>query len=154
VGGAMPRAMPAYLDAADYMEKYNQAQLNDGTGPSSLRYSEEAIEATRNGTNPARYPDNTFSTNDYIREYTTGASVFADVRGGNQNATYYVNTGWNQYNGWLNTPQEDITNRLNFRGNLDFKINDYMDMSLDATARVSLNYRRTLREPVWGHEFL
>lgn len=139
VGGAMPRAMPAYLDAADYMEKYNQAQLNDGTGPSSLRYSEEAIEATRNGINPARYPDNSFTTDEYIRDYTTGARVFADVRGGNQNATYYVNTGWDQYNGWLNTPQGDVTNRLNFRGNLDFRINDYMDMSLDATARISLN---------------
>jgi TonB-linked SusC/RagA family outer membrane protein len=139
MGGAVPRAMPEYLDAASYMEKYNQAQLNDGSGPSSLRYSEEAIEATRNGTNPARYPDNTFSTNEYIRDYTTGASVFADVRGGNQNTAYYVNTGWNQYNGWLNTPQGDVTNRLNFRGNLDFRINDYMEMRLDATARVSLN---------------
>lgn len=140
-GGALPRAMPSYLDAADYMVKYNQAQLNDGTGPSSVRYSDAAIEATRNGTNPARYPDNSFMTNDYIRDYTTGANVFADVRGGSQNATYYVNSGWSQSTGWLNTPQGDVTNRMNFRGNLDFRINEYMNMSLDATARLSQNTR-------------
>jgi len=140
-GGAQPRAMPSYLGAADYMVKYNQAQLNDGIGPSSVRYTDEAIAATRNGTNPARYPDNRFMTNDYIRDYTTGANVFADVRGGNENTTYYVNSGWSQSTGWLNTPQRDITNRMNFRGNLDFRINEYMNMSLDATARLSQNTR-------------
>ena len=138
-GGATPRAMPKYLNAADYMEKYNQAQLNDGVEPSSLRYSQDAINKTRSGENPARYPDNNFYSSDYIKEYTTGAEVFADVSGGDRNIRYYVNTGWSQSNGWLNTPQSDITNNLNFRGNVDFDINDYMEMSLDATARLSLN---------------
>lgn len=139
IGGAKPRALPVYLGAADYMEKFNQAQLNDGIGPSSLRYSPEAINATRNGENPARYPDNNFFSSDYIKEYTTGSEVFADVSGGDNNIRYYVNSGWNQSDGWLNTPQGDITNRMNFRGNVDFNINEYMDMSLDATARLSHN---------------
>ncbi|MCK7531351.1 MAG: hypothetical protein MZV63_10105 [Marinilabiliales bacterium] len=52
---------------------------------------------------------------------------------------YYVNTGWNQSTGWLNTPQGDITNNLNFRGNLDFAINEYMKMSINSTARLSFN---------------
>ncbi|MDA3823845.1 MAG: TonB-dependent receptor plug domain-containing protein, partial [Bacteroidales bacterium] len=39
-GGASPRAMPSYLNAPDYMEKYNQAQLNDGVDPSTLRYTQ------------------------------------------------------------------------------------------------------------------
>jgi len=138
-GGATPRAMPKYLNAADYMKKYNQAQLNDGVDPSSLRYSQEAIDGTRSGDNPARYPDNNFYSSDYIKEYTTGAEVFADVSGGDNFIRYYVNSGWSQSNGWLNTPQADITNNLNFRGNVDFNINDYMEMSLDATARLSLN---------------
>ena len=52
--------------------------------------------ATRSGENPARYPDNDFYSDDYIKDYTTGANVFADVSGGSENARYYVNTGWNQ----------------------------------------------------------
>jgi len=138
-GISTPRVMPEYLNASDYMQNYSEAQLNDGVEPTSLRFSQEAIDATRNGGNPTRYPDNSFYTPEYIKDYTTGASVFADVRGGNRNVRYYVNSSWNRSNGWLNTPQQDITNQLNFRGNLDFIINEYMDMSIDALARVSQN---------------
>jgi len=136
-----PRAMPKYLNAADYMVKYNEAQLNDGIDPASLRYKKEAIDATLAGNNPARFPDNDFYSSDYIKDYTTGANVFADVSGGNENARYYVNTGWNRSNGWLNTPQGDITDNLNFRGNLDFVINEFLDMSVNTTARLSFNKR-------------
>ena len=134
-----PRAMPKYLNAADYMDKYNEAQLNDGTDPASLRYKQEAIDATRSGANPARFPDNNFYSDDYIKDYTTGANLFADVSGGNENARYYLNTGWNRSNGWLNTPQNDVTDNLNFRGNLDFAINEYLDMSINTTGRLAFN---------------
>ncbi len=136
---ATPRAMPNYLNAADYMAKYNEAQLNDGIDPASLRYSQEAIGATRSGVNPARYPDNNFYSDDYIKDHTTGINVFADVMGGSENVRYYVGTGWDQSSGWLNTPQGDITDNLNFRGNLDFNINEYMNMSINTTARLSFN---------------
>ncbi len=136
---ATPRAMPKYLNTADYMGKYNEAQLNDGISPTSLRYTQEAIDATRSGANPARYPDNNFYSDDYIKDYTTGTSVFADVMGGNENVRYYVGTGWDRSSGWLNTPQGDITDNLNFRGNLDFAINEYMKMSISTTARLSFN---------------
>jgi TonB-linked SusC/RagA family outer membrane protein len=136
---ATPRAMPKYLNAADYMEKYNEAQLNDGIAPGSLRYPQQTIDATRSGDNPARYPDNDFYSDRYLKDNTSGKSVFADIRGGSENVQYYVGTGWDQGNGWLNTPQGDIDNNLNFRGNLDFKINEYLDMSLSTTARLSFN---------------
>jgi TonB-linked SusC/RagA family outer membrane protein len=143
-GGVTPRALPDYLGAADYMEKYTEAQMNDYIASKSDKgfiptFSPDDIADTRSGVNPIRYPDNDFYTSEYIKNYTTDAEVFADVSGGNKDVRYYVNTGWKQSNGWLNTPQPDITNRLNFRGNLDFNINEYMDMSLDATARLSFN---------------
>ncbi|MCX6335594.1 MAG: SusC/RagA family TonB-linked outer membrane protein [Bacteroidia bacterium] len=138
-GFATPRALPEYLNAADYMTKYNEAQLNDGIDPASLRYSQETIDGTRGGLNPVRYPDNDFYSDLYLKDRTSGASVYADVSGGNDKARYYVNTGWSSSNGWLNTTQGDYTNNLNFRGNLDFAINDYMDMSINSTARVSFN---------------
>jgi TonB-linked SusC/RagA family outer membrane protein len=138
-GNATPRAMPKYLNAADYMMKYNEAQLNDGIAPSSLRYTQEKIDGTRSGTNPARFPDNDFYSNDYIKDNTTGINIFADVMGGSENVRYYVGTGWNESKGWLNTPQGDITDHLNFRGNLDFTINEYMKMSISTTARLSFN---------------
>ncbi|MCX6013268.1 MAG: TonB-dependent receptor plug domain-containing protein, partial [Chloroflexi bacterium] len=106
---AIPRAMPKYLNAADYMVKFNEAQLNDGITPSSLRYSQATIDGTRSGANPARYPDNDFYSDNYIKDYTTGINLFADVMGGSENVRYYVGTGWDHNSGWLNTPQGDIT---------------------------------------------
>jgi len=146
---ANPRAMPKYLNAADYMGKYNEAQLNDGIAPSSLRYSQEKIDGTRSGLNPARYPDNDFYSNDYLKDNTTGTNIFADVMGGSENVRYYVGTGWNEGSGWLNTPQGDITDNLNFRGNLDFTINEYMKMSISTTARLSFN-KQPNADNIWA----
>lgn len=136
---ANPRALPKYLNAADYMEKYNEAQLNDGISPASLRYTQETINGTRSGANPARYPDNDFYSDNYIKDHTSGINIFADVMGGSENVLYYVGAGWDENTGWLNTPQGDITDNLNFRGNLDFAINEFMKMSINTTARLSFN---------------
>jgi TonB-linked SusC/RagA family outer membrane protein len=148
-GVSTPRTMEKYLNAADYMEKYNQAQLNDGVDPASLRYSQETIDGTRSGLNPARYPDNDFYSDLFIKDYTTGANVFADISGGNNRAKYYVNGLWDHSSGWLNTPQGDITNDFNFRGNLDFVINDYMDINVSSNAGLSINERPNSNS-IWG----
>jgi TonB-linked SusC/RagA family outer membrane protein len=138
-GTATPRALPKYLNAADYMDKYNEAQLNDGIDPASLRYSQETIDRTRSGMNPVRYPDNDFYSDLYLKDQTSGANVFADVSGGNERTQYYLNTGWSRSNGWLNTPQGDATNNLDYRGNLSFTINDFMKMRINSAAKVSFN---------------
>jgi len=50
-GVATPRAMPEYLNAADYMTKYNEAQLNDGIDPAFrlLYRNEYAVELAYEG---------------------------------------------------------------------------------------------------------
>ncbi|MCU0458238.1 MAG: SusC/RagA family TonB-linked outer membrane protein [Bacteroidales bacterium] len=138
-GISTPQALPKYLNAADYMVKYNEAQLNDGIDPASLRYSQETIDGTRSGMNPVRYPDNDFYSDLYLKDHTSGANVFADVSGGNERTQYYLNTGWSRTNGWLNTPQGDATNNLDYRGNLSFTINDFMKMRINSAAKVSFN---------------
>ncbi|MCP4313725.1 MAG: TonB-dependent receptor plug domain-containing protein, partial [Bacteroidetes bacterium] len=129
------RALPNYLNAADYMEKYNEALANDGLDPT---YSQDDIDMTRSGGSPALYPDNDFYTEDYLRNYTSNTNVIFDLSGGNQNAQYYVNSEWGQGNGWLNTEIPDLYNYFNFRSNLDFKINDYMKMGVQAVARLTI----------------
>lgn len=136
-----PRAMPQYLDAASYMEKSNEAQLNDGVDPASLTYSQEVIDATRSGENPARYPDNDFYSDQYLKNYSNRMNVFFDVMGGDESTRYYMNTEWSRNDGWLNTPQGDVTDRLNFRGNVDFDVNEYMEIGVDASAVLSFNKR-------------
>ena len=131
---SQPRALPKFLNAADYMEKYNEARTNDGLSPI---YSQDNINMTRNGSNPALYPDNDFYTEDYLRNFRSNTNVIFDVSGGNQNAKYYVNTEWGKDNGWLNTPIPDENNNFNFRGNLNFRINDYMKLGVSGVARLT-----------------
>lgn len=134
-----PRSLPNYLNAAEYMEKFNEAQINDGVNTLFLKFNQRQIDSTRSGSNSVLYPDNDFYTDEYLCDYTTNFNVFADVIGGDENARYYVSSEWGQSEGWLNTTIPDITNRINFRGNLDFKINEYIRMSVDASARLNLS---------------
>ncbi|MCK4921471.1 MAG: hypothetical protein KAS71_10525, partial [Bacteroidales bacterium] len=138
-----PRVLPNYLNSVDYMEKYNEAQLNDGVDALSLKFSQELIDSysTVNSSNEAFYPDNDFYTDEYLRPFTTDVNVFADVSGGDEDARYYVSTEWMQSDGWLNNAIPDKTNRFNFRGNLDFKINQYMKMAVDASTRLNFSER-------------
>jgi TonB-linked SusC/RagA family outer membrane protein len=130
------RALPVYLNSGDYMEKYNEALANDGLDPI---YSQEDIDMTRSGASPALYPDNDFYTKDYLRDLRNSTNVIFDLSGGNQNAQYYINTELARDNGWLNTEIPDLNNYFNFRGNLDFRINDYMKMGVQAVARLAIN---------------
>ena len=136
-----PRAMPQYLDAANFMEKYNEAQFNDGVDPASFTYSQALIDSTRLGVNPARYPNNDFYSDRYLNDYASRMNVFFDAMGGDQSARYYMNTEWTRDGGWLNTPQADVTNRLNFRGNVDFNLNRYMVAGVNSSAIISFNER-------------
>lgn len=145
-----PRALPNFLDAADYMDKFNEAQLNEGVDDLFLKFSQGMIDSTRLGTNTTRYPDNNFYSGDYLRDFRTDVSVFADIVGGDENTRYYVSTGWAQSNGWLSTANPDITNRFNFMGNLDFRINQYMKMSVDASARLNMNTSPNVGNDYWS----
>jgi TonB-linked SusC/RagA family outer membrane protein len=132
-----PRALPRFLDAASYMEKFNEAQFNDGVDPSSFTFSQALIDSTRMGVNPARYPDNDFFSDQYLKKYSSRMNVFFDAMGGDKSARYYMNTEYTRNSGWLNTPNSDVTNRLNFRGNVDFELNKYMEAGVDASAILS-----------------
>jgi len=141
-----PRALPNFLNAADYMEKYNEALRNDGLAPI---YSQDTINKTRSGDSPALYPDNDFYSEEYLRNFRSSANVIFDMSGGNQNAQYYVNTEWANDKGWLNSAIPDVSNSFNFRGNLDFKINKYMKMGINGVARLSTNERPNVSGDIW-----
>ncbi len=144
------RALPNFLNAADYMEKYNEALTNDGLDPI---YSQDDIDKTRSGESPALYPDNDFYSEDYLRNYRNSTNVIFDLSGGNQNAQYYINTEWGQDKGWLNTEIPDNENYFNFRSNLDFKINDYMKMGVQAVARMTIYNGPNVNNASGGYDY-
>src|SRR5690606_40661544 len=63
-GILVPRRYPTYLNAAEYMTLYNEASRNDGIAE---RYTPEAIYNTTIGSNPYRYPDLNFFSDEYLK---------------------------------------------------------------------------------------
>jgi TonB-linked SusC/RagA family outer membrane protein len=131
-GMADPVSYPKFLNAADYMTYYNQALANDGLPE---KYSDEAISATRSGSDPVKYPDEDYYTSTYLKNMGSFTNVVGEASGGNSNARYYLNMGW-KYNSRLlqkvwKESYNDAVNTFNVRGNVDYKINDIISMKID-----------------------
>ena len=135
-----PIALPNYLSSAAYMQLFNEALDNDGAAANDgRRFSNSLILNTRNGINKFRYPDVDLYSNQFVQPFTHSTSIITEFSGGNEKNQYYINAGWNRNSAWVDV-NEDInagTNRFNVRGNIDFKINDWITSSLDGIAIIS-----------------
>jgi TonB-linked SusC/RagA family outer membrane protein len=119
-------SQPMYMNAGDYMETYNTIAPNT--------YSAEKIQDTRNGVNPFLNPDNDFYSKQFLKSQSNYLNLFADASGGNNQGQYYVNLGWQHSNGWMNLGEQDTRDKVNFRGNIDYKLAESFKMRLDAGA--------------------
>ncbi|MFC4723648.1 SusC/RagA family TonB-linked outer membrane protein [Geojedonia litorea] len=141
-GISVPRALPNYLSSAAYMTLFNEALDNDGAAVTDgRRFSNQSIQNTINGVNKYLYPDVDLYSSEYVQPFINTTNVISEFSGGNDKNQYYVNVGWNTSEEWVNI-NDDInagTNRFNVRGNIDFKINDWITSSLDGIAVISTN---------------
>lgn len=131
-----PISLPKYLGSVDYMELYNEARNNDGLDD---YYDPLLIDEYKNSSNKYRYPDIDFYSDDYLRSFVNAAEIISEFSGGDEKTQYYVNMGWN-YNQSLvkiNPDANGGSNRFNVRGNIDFKVNDWIKSSIDGVAIVS-----------------
>lgn len=131
-----PIMMPKFLGAAEYMELYNEARKNDGLDP---LYLNSDIEMTRSGINPYKYPDVDFYSSDYLKSFTDYENIVAEFTGGTDKVQYYVNLDYKR-DGTLEKLNPSInkgTNRFKVRGNVDFKVNDWIKSSVDVLAIIN-----------------
>ena len=137
-GIKQPISLPKYLGSVDYMNLYNEARANDGLEP---QYEQSLIEEYKNSTNPYRYPNVDFYSDDYLRSFANTADITTEFSGGNEKTQYYVNMGWNHSQNLveINPDANAGSNRFNVRGNIDFKVNDFIKSSIDAVAILSSN---------------
>jgi len=131
-GISTPRALPKYLNSADYMTYFDKARDNDGLPE---QFGEETIQNYRTG-NKYRYPDVDYYSDEYLKPFKTYFDLMGEFSGGNDVAKYYTNLGWNSYGGILNFGEGENArnNILNARGNVDLKINDWIKTSVDGSA--------------------
>ena len=133
-GFRAPISLPNYLSSAAYMQLFNEARNNDGL---DNFYDPSLIQEFRTNSNTYKYPD--VDLYEFVQPTISTTNIITEFSGGNDKNQYYVNVGWNRDQAWVDL-NEDInagTNRFNVRGNLDFKINDWITSSLDGIAVIS-----------------
>lgn len=132
-----PISLPNYLDAASFMEFRNEAFANDGQDPNLVGFTADQIRNTRSGLNPTQFPD--VDLYDFVQPLTRTTTIISEFSGGNDKSQYYVNAGWNFNEDWVDI-NDDINagnNRFNVRGNIDFKVNDWITSSIDGVFLLS-----------------
>jgi TonB-linked SusC/RagA family outer membrane protein len=125
-----PKAYPTYLGAAQYMTLYNEALANDGK---QAVYSDEDIYRYASGTNPYRYPDLQFFTSDYLKKSYQRYDGTAEFEGGGRFARFYANIGLSNVGDLIKFGEgkKNHTTRLNIRGNIDLRLNDWISGWVD-----------------------
>ena len=128
-----PKEYPTYLGAAQYMSLYNEALANDGKSPV---YTDEDIYNYASGRNPYRYPSIDFFSKDYLKKAYTRYDGNAEFEGGGKFAHFYANIGLYHVGDLIKfgEGEHNHTNRLNVRGNIDLRLNDWITGWVDANA--------------------
>lgn len=146
-GIALPKALPEYLNSADYMTLYNEARRNDGL---TDLYDATTIQNYRSG-NAYRYPSVDYYSSAYLKKYQNASDANAEFSGGNDNAKFYSNIGWSHNSTLLNIGEgkNEGDNRFNVRGNVDLRLNDFITSSVYVSA--IFNDSRRARGNYWGN---
>lgn len=128
-----PKGYPKYLGSAEYMTLYNEARVNDGLDP---LYSAADIYNHGSGINPYRYADVDFFSSDYLKKVYNTTNVIAEFSGGGKYASFYTNIGWATTDDLINFGEgkNNRTNRLNVRGNIDYRLNSWVTGWVNANA--------------------
>ena len=126
-----PISYPKFLSSGDYMTLYNEALGNDGLSP---KYSQADIDATISGSDPVRHPDEDYYNSTYLRNFSSYTNFVGETGGGNDIAQYYLNIGWKEVSGMLKPGEgeNEINDRINVRGNVDYKLNEVIKIRFDA----------------------
>ncbi len=142
-----PKSYPKYLGAAEYMTLYNEARKNDGLSPA---FTETDIYNYASGKNPWRYPDINFFSGDYLRDHSWRYEGQAEFTGGGKFATFYALVGLYHSDDILNFGEgkSNGTTRLNVRGNIDLRLNDWVTGWVNTSATFYDN--RTDRADYWA----
>ena len=122
--------LPQYASSAQYAKLYNQALLNDGQ---EALYTQEQIN---NYQNPSvLYPDVNYY-DEFLKKSASVHRFNAQLIGGDSETKFFLNLGYINENGLENLGENQDFNRLNVRGNLDFKVNEVLSMFIDIAGRM------------------
>ncbi len=132
-GWQVAKAFPDYLGSAEYMTLYNEACVNDGLAP---KYSQQDIYNHASGTNPYRYPNINYYSDEYVRRAYNRSEGTLEVQGGSTRAHFYTNINYYRFEDLLNfgPAKDNYDDRFSVRGNVDLVVNKAVKGFANASA--------------------
>ena len=129
----VPKRFAEYLGSAEYMTYYNEARVNDNGSP---LYSDETIFNHASGSNPFRYPNINYYSDEYLKKVYQRYDATLQIYGGNESARYYTDVGFFRTGDLIDfgQAQNNKTERFNIRGNVDLKINNWISAEIGTNA--------------------
>ncbi len=139
-GYQLPTTTLDFADSYTYALRYNEAQINDGIAPENLRFSPEALEAFRTGSDPLIYPNMDW-VGTMLKSSAFQTQNNINISGGTENVRYFVAGGFLKQDGLFNTFASDYDynfafKRYNFRTNLDIDVTPSTLLSITGGGRI------------------
>jgi len=119
-GGSAFVSLPKKVNSYDLANLYNQAQTNDGTPASGLKFTPEDIREFKDGSNPNTHPNTDWIKAIFSRP-GTWMSHNLSLSGGTDDTKYLVSVGYLNQDGIM---QSTGYKRYTFRVNFDQKISN------------------------------
>ncbi|MCQ2153887.1 MAG: TonB-dependent receptor [Bacteroidales bacterium] len=137
-----PTQLPKFVDGFRYMELYNEAVTNQGTG--DILYTQEQIDGTRQNLNPYVYP-NVNWYDEIFKNYAFNQKANFNIRGGTSKINYFMNLTVNHETGMLKNRSKDFFSYNNgidvftyaFQNNIDFHMSKTSTISLHLNAQLN-----------------
>ena len=132
-GWHVAKEFPEYLGSAEYMTLYNEACANDGL---KLRYTQMDIYNHASGSNPYRYPNVNYYSDEYVRKVYNRSEGTLEIQGGGARAHFYTNINYYRAEDLINfgLAKENYTDRFSVRGNVDLVVNKVISGFANASA--------------------
>ena len=132
-GFHVAKEFPEYLGSAEYMTLYNEALANDGK---AAKYTQQDIYNHASGSNPYRYPNVNYYSDEYIRKVYNRSDATVEIQGGGNRAHFYTNINYYRLEDLLNfgNAKDNYTDRFSVRGNVDLVVNKVIKGFANASA--------------------
>lgn len=136
-----PTRLPEFVDAADYLDLFNEALHNDGEG---VQFSDELIAHYRDKDDPDLYP-NTNWISELLQKRTFSHRYTLNIRGGTEKAKYFVSGAYYNESGLFKNRPNGIydTNigidRFNLRSNIDMAVSSTTSVAVDLAMQYLIN---------------
>lgn len=132
-GIKVPVALPEFLDAATYAERYDQARENDGLSP--LHANPGEYEKYKSGMYPRTYP-NTNYYDMFLKQNSNYQRVNSILEGGDSKTKYFLNMEYVRETGLEKVGNNNTYNLINLVSNLDYEVNNVISVSLDISTKL------------------